>query len=101
MPAATTGQTRKLARPFKGPYRVVATHPNGVEVRLVENPRASVLRVALNRIRRCPKEILEVQRPKTDPQLLVETTEKPAQNGSKVTNSPKTSEGVSLHSPHF
>ena len=72
MPAATTGPTRKLARSFKGPYRVVATHPKGVEVRPVENPRASVVRVAQNRIRRCPKEILEVQRPKTDSQLVVD-----------------------------
>ena len=61
MPASTTGQMRKLACPFKGPYRVVATHPNGVEVLPVDKPRASVLRVALNRIRRCPKEIVALE----------------------------------------
>ena len=36
---------------------MLATHPNGVEVVPVANPRASPIRVALNRMRRCPKEV--------------------------------------------
>ena len=50
MPVLKTGPVHKLARPFKGPYRVIAMHPNGVEVVPVEKPRASPICVALNRI---------------------------------------------------
>ena len=48
MPASKTGHMRKLARPFQGPYRVIATYANVVEVRQTGNPRAQAIRVALN-----------------------------------------------------
>ena len=57
MPAMKTGAHRKLSCPFKGPYRVTALHPNGAEIRLVGKPRTESIRVALNRLRRCPTEI--------------------------------------------
>ena len=38
MPALKSGPTHKLARPFKGPFRVVAVHPNGAEVVPVDRP---------------------------------------------------------------
>ena len=78
MPATKTGQMRKLARPFKGPYRVMARHPNGAEVRLVSQPKAPVIRVALNRLRRCPREITEpwAQKEKTCQEAAAEPQEK-------------------------
>ena len=57
MPAMKTGAHRKLSCPFKGPYRVTALHPNGAEIRLVGKPLTESIRVALNRLRRCPTEI--------------------------------------------
>ena len=57
MPATKTGPLRKLARPFKGPYRVVTLHPNGADLHLIEKPRSEPIRVALNRLRRCPTEV--------------------------------------------
>ena len=57
MPAMKTGPLRKLSRPYKGPYRVISTYPNGVKVHPINQPRAEAIRVALNRVRRCPEEI--------------------------------------------
>ena len=56
-PTLKKGPAYKLASPFKGPYRVVATHDNGVEIVPVANPRSPPIRVALNRVRRCPDEV--------------------------------------------
>ncbi len=57
MPAAKSGKAHKFARPFKGPYRVLATYNNGVQVRLVDRPTAQPIGVALNRVHRCPTQI--------------------------------------------
>ncbi len=57
LPALKTGPWRKLARPFKGPYEIVKLYPNGAEIRLVGGPQKPPLRVALNRLRRCPEEL--------------------------------------------
>ena len=57
MPASKTGPFRKLSRPYKGPYWVVDTYPNGAEVHPIGKSRAEVIRVALERLRRCPEEI--------------------------------------------
>jgi len=59
MPALKTGPAHKLARPFKGPYRVLATYPNGAEVVPVDRPRAAPIRIAFNRLRQCPEDIPE------------------------------------------
>ena len=56
-PTLKNGPAYKLASPFKGPYRVVATHDNGVEVVPVANLRSAPIHVALNRVRRCPSEV--------------------------------------------
>ena len=57
MPATRTGPAYKLARPFHGPYRVTTVHPNGVEVQPVDRPKEAPIRVALNRVRRCPHQM--------------------------------------------
>ena len=59
MPAAKRGKAHKFARPFCGPYRIVDLFNNGAEVQLIAKPQADNIRVAFNRIRRCPDEILE------------------------------------------
>ena len=54
MPAIRSGPAYKLTRPYKGPYQVVSTHSNGVELQSVQQPKTKPIRVALNRVRRCP-----------------------------------------------
>ena len=56
-PAKKRGKAYKLARPFVGPYCVLKLHPNGVDLQLISKPSSPTIRVALNRIRLCPKEI--------------------------------------------
>lgn len=53
MPAKAQGKNWKLARPFHGPYRILATTPSNVEVRLVDDPTATSLFVSWNRVRPC------------------------------------------------
>ena len=57
MPAKKTGHMRKLACPFQGPYRVLEVYTNGLDLRPVDKPGAQPIRVAMDRIRRCPSEI--------------------------------------------
>ena len=59
MPALKTGPAYKLARPFKGPYRIAKLYPNGADLHSVEHPRAQSIRVALNRIRHFPQQCPE------------------------------------------
>ena len=53
MPMETTGARRKLASPFYGPFRVLAVTPTNAEVRLVDNPKAASIFVALDHVRLC------------------------------------------------
>ena len=57
MPAAKSNKAYKFAKPFQGPYRVVWLYENGAELQLVDHPRASPIRVAMNRLRLCPTEL--------------------------------------------
>ena len=57
MPAMKTGPAYKLARPYKGPYRIMQLYPNGAELLLIDKPRSPPIRVALNRVRRCPEPV--------------------------------------------
>ena len=54
MPAKVTGKTRKFARPYHGPYRVVESSGQGVVVKPVSDPKVKTIRVSLERVRRCP-----------------------------------------------
>ena len=49
----------KFSRPFHGPYRVVEVLETGVLVSPVDNPENKAIRVALHRVRRCPKALPE------------------------------------------
>lgn len=53
MPAEAQGKNWKLARPFHGPYRILATTPNNVEVCLVDEPTTSSVFVSWDRVRPC------------------------------------------------
>jgi len=48
----------KFSRPFRGPYRVTQMFPNGAELVLISKPTANSIRVSLERVRRCPVELL-------------------------------------------
>lgn len=51
MPALKANKIYKFAKPFEGPYRVLTTYDNGAEVRLVDQPSAESIRVAMDRLR--------------------------------------------------
>ena len=57
MPSAKKGKAHKLACPFHGPYRVLETVENGVMVTPVDCPQDTPIRVAMDRVRHCTKEI--------------------------------------------
>ena len=56
-PAEKTGELRKLARPFHGPYRIIWMDVNTAHIRRVDKPQEDTILVALDRLRRCPDEI--------------------------------------------
>lgn len=61
MPASKANKAYKFAKPFEGPYRVLATYENGADVRLVDQPSSGTLRVALDRLRQCPEQIVSLE----------------------------------------
>lgn len=50
MPAEKSGKNRKLARPYKGPFKIVDVYDTGTQVQDALHPRAKKIRVAWNRI---------------------------------------------------
>ena len=56
-PSKKSGRAYKFAKPFQGPYLVEKVFDNGVQLKRVGQPRAKSLRIALNRVRKCPKEL--------------------------------------------
>ena len=63
MPADCLGNAYRFARPFKGPYQIIRLFVNGAEVILISKPQAGTIRVALNRVRRCPSEFKNADPP--------------------------------------
>ena len=57
MPGAKASKAYKFARPFYGPYCVVAVDDTGVEVRPVDRPGCDSIRVAFQRVHHCPEQI--------------------------------------------
>ena len=57
IPALKSVPSHKLACPFKGPFRIQQLFPNGARIVPIQSPSSAGLRVALNRLRRCPKEL--------------------------------------------
>ena len=58
MPAKLTGEMRKLNRPNEGPFQIVRAHDTYAEVVRKGRGRKKTLRVAWERLRRCPPELL-------------------------------------------
>ena len=89
MPAAKLTKADKFARPFYGPYRVVETCTNGVEVCPVDGPQTTPIRVALNRVRFCPAQLADAFWPsKSKPtKQSVKTAMPRAEDGSRVSKS--------------
>ena len=56
-PAERTGENRKLARAYHGPYRVIKLTTNNAHIRRVDKPEDESLLVAIDRLRRCPDEV--------------------------------------------
>ena len=57
MPSEVTGKNRKLARPYHGPYRIVAVTPTNAEVKLIERASEPSIFVAIDRVRKCYPEL--------------------------------------------
>ena len=53
-PAEKTGESRKLSRPFHGPYRLLDVGPNTARISRVDRPEDDPLLVSVSRLRRCP-----------------------------------------------
>lgn len=56
-PAGKTGECRKLARPFHGPYWVLEVGTNTASIVHIDWPNDEPILVALDRLRRCPTEL--------------------------------------------
>ena len=56
-PEERTGEARKLARPFHGPYRVQELGTNTAAIMHVDQPEEEPMLVSLDRLRRCPGEL--------------------------------------------
>ena len=59
-PAKTTEKSRKFARPYHGPYRILEATGQGPIVRPVANPPGKSIRVSLDRLRKCPEGVPNV-----------------------------------------
>ena len=60
MPQERKRKSRKVARPYFGPYRVLCVTPSNVEVRLVDKPTDPSIFVSLDRVRTCYPELRNV-----------------------------------------
>ena len=55
-PADTTGEARKFARPYHGPFRIVEVDSNTARIQRVDRPEEDSIHVSMGRLRRCPSE---------------------------------------------
>ena len=72
-PSEKTGEARKLARPYHGPYRVTRLDTNTAHICRVDRPQEEAILVALGRLRRCPLEIGEDFWPPSKPRRKAAT----------------------------
>ena len=60
-PAEKTGEGRKLARPYHGPYRIIELAVNNAQIRKLDKHMTSLFKpIALDRLRRYPTEVPNV-----------------------------------------
>ena len=53
MPNETVGKNRKLARPYRGPFRVINVTQTNAEDQLIEYPREPTVFVAIDCLHKC------------------------------------------------
>ena len=58
-PAELTGELRKLARSYHGPYHIITMDTNTASICRVDRPEDSPVLVALDHLRRCPDEVAD------------------------------------------
>ena len=56
-PSERLGKAYKFCRPLHGPYQVDKVFPNGAEVTNFSGNKTRTIRIALDRVRPCPKEL--------------------------------------------
>ena len=64
---------------------MMGTHPNGVELKVVEHPRAKAIRVALNRVRHCPTAIVDGEVVVVNPATEEDQLDYPEEKEGKIT----------------
>ena len=55
--ADKTGEARKFARLYHGPFRIIDLDVHTARIRRVDKPEEEAILVALDRLRRCPSEV--------------------------------------------
>ena len=94
MPQEAQGKDRKLALPYRGPYRILEVQTNCLLARPVDKPDMQAILVSMDRVVGCPKELPDASwlgpKPKRAKTWKQRTT--------TVTNSPRTSHHYNLHS---
>jgi hypothetical protein len=92
MPGTVKGKAWKFARPYHGPYRVLAVTPTNVEVKLVDRPQDASIFVSIDRVRSCPKELEDIswagQTPKRTKPPQVKTKPKKSHSSCESNSEP-------------
>ena len=44
-----------FSKPFEEPIRIISLYDNGANLKSIDKSKSKVIRVALNRMRKCPK----------------------------------------------
>jgi len=60
MPAAGQGEAYKLSKKFQEPFHILAIYDNGLELANINKLGSKHIKVALNCVQRCPKEIKDI-----------------------------------------
>ena len=66
-PSARLGPAYKFSLPYKGPYRLVDMADNVASLQLIGQSESEAVRVAISRLRHCPKECLPQQNVTEEP----------------------------------
>ena len=83
------GEAYKFAKKFQGPFCIMAMYDNGVELRDVNKPRSKHVRVALNRVRRCPKEVKDLTEEMMSEKVSDEVAKDDEESESTISGKPE------------
>ena len=90
-PSKQTGEARKFARPFHGPYQLMEMQTNTAKIVRVRRPAEEPLLVSLSRLRRSPAELGEEFQPpdpkgRTTKKITPQVIDKPSSAYSSLGN---------------